>query len=203
MVPFLHNCSSDYSSLSDGFTDVIQQYLDTDGFVASPHHTSNKLPNLKEHLEILITEMNEKLKSLNKRIKSDQSTLVKEMMFIKDTVERFRGKTQQVLLELELGVNSRIEHGKTLASQQRELKEECDERFLRVNEQLTTFEMKLNSLDTAVEELEQNQFIESEFSKTVQYETMGNLSDTTLTDEEASGSNILPVIQVFDIIILG
>lgn len=40
--------------------------------------------------------MNDKLKSLNKRIKADQSTVVKEFQLFKITHEQYKDETQQV-----------------------------------------------------------------------------------------------------------
>ena len=123
---------------------MIQQYIETDAFNGPARH-QRRFTDFKEQIEFLTIEMNDKLKSLNKRIKTDQSTLVKEMMFIKDTVEKFREKTQAVLMELESGVNSRAEGN--LSCKYLELVKNSEEKFLKIEEQLTNFELKLDTLD--------------------------------------------------------
>ena len=149
----------EYGSMAEGFADVIQQFISTEGFSA-PSRPRTTLPNFKQQIEDLTNEVNDKIKSLNKRIKVDQSSLVKEISHIKSTIEKFREKTQIVLLELESGVNSCAEENRHLSARQGEETQANGDSFETIREQLTAFDLKLNSLDAAIEELEERQVYE-------------------------------------------
>ena len=142
--------------MADGFTDVIQQFMETDGF-RTPSRPKNTLPNFKKQMEDFTTEVNEKIKSLNKRMKIDQSSMVKEINFIKSTVEQFGERTQTVLLELESGINSCAEENRHLNTKLGDAAQGNEDNFTRVQDQLNAFDLKLNSLDGAIEELEEKQ----------------------------------------------
>ena len=146
----------EYESMADGFADVIQQFIGKDGYSA-PNRPKAVLPNFKQQIEDLTSEVSDKIKSLNKRIKVDQSSLVREISHIKSSIENFREKTQVVLLELESGVNSCAEENRRLSARQEEEIQGNGDSFERIREQLTAFDLKLNSLDAAIEELEERQ----------------------------------------------
>ena len=152
---------SEYDSMADGFADVIQQFIDTNSFTA-PSRPKNILPNFREQMGDLKTEVNEKIKSLNKRIKIDQSSMVREICHIKTTIEKFRERTQTVLLELESGINSCAEENRHLTSKQEDAVQNQEDNFTRIQDQLNAFDLKLNSLDAAIEELEERQVLVNE-----------------------------------------
>ncbi|XP_063686911.1 uncharacterized protein LOC134820456 isoform X2 [Bolinopsis microptera] len=188
---------SEYNSMADGFTDVIQQFMETDGF-RTPSRPKNTLPNFKKQMEDFTTEVNEKIKSLNKRMKIDQSSMVKEINFIKTTVEQFGERTQTILLELESGVNSCAEENRHLNTKLADAAQGNEDNFTRVQDQLNAFDLKLNSLDGAIEELEEKQQLLEAVPAEVHYTTVDDLSDVAHFGSGGEGKRRvsgLPAIQ--------
>lgn len=176
---------------------MIQQYIDN----VDPNSPETQpqllrlkprtIPNIKQQVEEVSAQLNEKIRSLNRRIKTDQSVMAKEVNFIKMSVELFREKTQAVLVDLESGVDSALKETNRLEKLHLKSLEETDKNFLNIQGQLNAVNVRLDGVDDAVEDVEH---VQNEMKAQVSYK----LLNMVITDHVINNSKLQEETRLFE-----